>query len=540
MNLIDKAISVVAPGVAAKRMRARSDIAKQEMIQEVFNQGYGNHGANKRKKSLAAWNPNTGDADADIHQNLEELRPRARDLYMGGALPAGSLKTLRTNVVGTGLKLKPSFDSDFLKLTDEQSSKLKQQIEREFALWSESKDCDATGMHNFVELQQLAFLSWIMSGDVFALLPIIKRKHTVYDLRIKLIEADRCSTPTNNIDGLIDGNKIQSGVEVDKDGMVCAYWFSDRHPGATNYSYSNANKWNRVKLFGEKSGRRNVLHLMESERPEQRRGVPFLAPVIESLKQLERYTEAEIMAAVISAMFTVFIESPNPDADETLGVSISNPTGEPLPNHDNDIGLGNGAVHFLEPGEKASFANPQRPNAQFDPFVMAILRQVGAGLELPIEMITKQFTSSYSASRAAFLEAWKKFRMMRAWLSSDFCQPIYEDWFIEAVIKGRIDAPGIFDDPIIFKAYTKAEWHGPSQGQLDPVKEVTAAILRVDNFLSTRQRETAELTGSEYESNIRQLSYENDLLEEYELSKAVVKAVVNNALKGGDDDSEED
>ncbi|WP_251666478.1 phage portal protein [Paenibacillus camelliae] len=525
-------------------MKARSEIARQQMLQEVFNQGYGDHGGSKRKKALKAWNPGIGDADSDIHQNLENLRPRARDLYMGGALSAGALKTMRTNIVGTGLKLKPAFDAEFLKLTDEQANKLKQQIEREFALWSESKDCDATGMHNFVELQQLAFLSWMMSGDVFALLPLIKRPHTVYDLRIKLVEADRCSTPKNSAQVLLDGNKIQSGVEVDKDGMVCAYHFSDRHPGASNY-YSGANvmKWQRVELFGKKTGRRNVLHLMEAERPEQRRGVPVLAPVIEALKQLERYTEAELMAAVISGMFTVFIESEADPSDDILGVPLENPTGEPLPSSEEEIGLGNGAVQFLQPGEKANIANPGRPNAQFDPFVTSILRQVGAALELPYELLLKHFTASYSASRAALLEAWKMFRMRRSWLASDFCQPVYEDWFIEAVSKGRIDAPGIFDDPAIFKAYTKAEWHGPSQGLLDPVKEVNAAILKVNNGFSSRQRESAELNGSEYETNVKQLAYEQSIRQQNGIEHLAINkngTPISDPSKGGDEDSEED
>lgn len=480
----------------------------------IKNQGYGDHGASRRKKSLVAWNPLAGDAEEDIHQNLEVLRPRARDLYMGGSMANGALKTLRTNIIGTGLRLKPDFDADFLRLSEEQARKLKRQIEREFALWAESKDCDASGQHNFVELQQLAFLSWMMSGDAFALLPLMPRKHAVYDLRVRILEADRCSDPLH--EKLNPDRKVHNGVEVDKDGMVIAYWFSDRHPGALSMEPMD---WKRVEARGKRSGRYNVLHLMESERPEQRRGVPILAPVIESLKQLERYTEAELMAAVISGMFTVFIETENGEPDEFgLGNDpAENPTGEPLPIPSNDLKMGNGAVNFLEPGEKATFANPTRPNSGFDPFVMAILRQVGASLEIPYELLLKHFTASYSASRAALLEAWKMFRMRRSWMSADFCQPIYEEWFAEAVIKGRIDAPGIFDDPLMFKAYTKAEWHGPSQGQLDPVKEVNAAILRADKGFSTHQREAAELTGSEYESNVRQLAYEQQIRKQYGL-----------------------
>ncbi|WP_311847849.1 hypothetical protein [Paenibacillus larvae] len=44
---------------------------------------------------------------------------------------------------------------------------------------------------------------------------------------------------------------------------------------------------------------------------------------------------------------------------------------------------------------------------------------------------------------------------------------------------------------MIRKAYTKAERHGPSQGQIDPLKEVKARE-RVENGFSTGERETAE------------------------------------------------
>lgn len=63
-------------------------------------------------------------------------------------------------------------------------------------------------------------------------------------------------------------------------------------------------------------------------------------------------------------------------------------------------------------------------------------------------------------------------------------------------------------------AYSWADWTEPSQGQLDPVKEVKAAILRVENGFSTRQRETAELTGGDWELNHRQRVKEEKLRRE--------------------------
>jgi capsid protein len=58
--------------------------------------------------------------------------------------------------------------------------------------------------------------------------------------------------------------------------------------------------WKQLDLYSKKSGAPLVLHLFDKVRPGQSRGVPYLAPVIELIKQLGRYTDAEVMAAVVS------------------------------------------------------------------------------------------------------------------------------------------------------------------------------------------------------------------------------------------------
>ena len=72
-----------------------------------------------------------------------------------------------------------------------------------------------------------------------------------------------------------------------------------------------------------------------------------------------------------------------------------------------------------------------------------------AALEIPADLLLKKFNASYSASRAALLEAWKAFKMRREWLADDFCRPLYEVWMSEAVARGRIYAPGFFTNPAI-------------------------------------------------------------------------------------------
>ena len=125
----------------------------------------------------------------------------------------------------------------------------------------------------------------------------------------------------------------------------------------------------------------------------------------------------------------------------------------------------------------------------------------------------KNFNASYSASRAALLEAWKAFKMRREWLADDFCRPIYAVWMSEAVAMGRIYAPGFFTNPAIRAAYLGSEWLGPSQGQLDPVKEITAEILACSEGFSTHEQSTIRLNGGQWDSNVEQLRRENEKLD---------------------------
>ena len=253
------------------------------------------------------------------------------------------------------------------------------------------------------------------------------------------------------------------------------------------------------------------------ERIDQRRGVPFLAPVIEALKQLGRYTDAELVAAVVSGMFTVFIEQQEEGEGAAVGSAI--PEDEEIDAEDETtLELAPGAILELGSGEKAHDINPGRPNTAFNGFVEAICQQIGAALEIPYELLVKRFNSSYSASRAALEEAWKMFKMYRTWLANDFCQPIYEEWMAEAVAKGRIKAPGFFSDPIRHKAFCKAQWNGPARGLLNPVQEVSAAVTRVENGFSTRSAETMEMAGGDFYSNCEQLQQEEKALKEVKKS----------------------
>lgn len=102
--------------------------------------------------------------------------------------------------------------------------------------------------------------------------------------------------------------------------------------------------------------------------------------------------------------------------------------------------------------------------------------------------------------------------MRRKWLVDSFCQPTYEMWLCEAVALGRVKAPGFFSAPLIREAWSGANWIGPVQGSLDPLKETKAAILQIQHALKTHEQVTMEGSGGNWHDNVARIKEENALL----------------------------
>lgn len=517
--------------------------AQRDTAQRFVNSGYSHGGASTSATWAKRYHSESLSPKSDIEENRKLLRERTRDLAMNAPLAAAAISSTRTSCIGTGLVPKPKIDYEFLGISREEATRLQQMIKKEFAVWAESTLCDTCDLNNFYELQQIAFNDWLKNGEAFALLTYgEKLDYMTYQLKIKLVSADRVSSP-NSTDGDYDGfdkraengNTIMNGVEIDADGKVTAYYICSNFPG--EYS-GKISKWARVEKRGKKTGNPNILHIFNADRAEQYRGVPFLAPVIAALKQLTRFTEAEIMAAVINSMFALFICTET--GNDIGGFGGEDEDEEGADGHsdqkikDDEMSLDAGTINFLKTGESVQAVESKHPSQNYEQFVSAFVTMIGAALEISPEVLMKKFTNNFSASKGALNETWRSFSMRRKWFVNDFCQSVYEIWFAEAVSKRRISAPGFFADPLLRKAYTNATWTGPAQGCLNPVQEVNAAVTRIKEGLSTREDECAAINGSDYDDNIRTLVDENERLAEAN------KALLQDGKEQEEKESEED
>lgn len=497
--------------------------------EELFSwTGYSRHGANLDELPLASWSALAASPRDDIDKNLDSLRRRSRDLYMSSSFLSSILLARRDGVVGRGLHLDASVDAELLGISAERAAEIEHRIEAAFLRWSRNAGVEG---ESFDEIISSAYFASVLSGD--CLVDVDMRSGVP---RLSVIEGDLIRTPPNRT----GDRRVLCGIEYSARGRRVAFHC------ATAYEYNSDGfpvYYVRKPVFmagfndlvtGEflpaKSGALQV-HVA-FERPGQTRGLPLCARVMGDLKQLDRYIKAELDASVVAAKPTVFIEHP---AIETTaiadvmdehgvmpgvdGVPVPGPV-SPSPVADSappPIELGNGAILDLENGAKAQGFNPGRPNQAFAGFVDAMEAQIAAALGMPVEVATKKFSSSYSASRAVLLDADRSYAIDRALLIRQCVRPIYNAW-LDANAE-RLGLDGYYTDPERRSAWRGAEWLGEKLPSIDPVKEVDAAIKRVDSCLSTLARESQELTGSDINANIRQRGFEEAMMRKYDLIK---------------------
>jgi lambda family phage portal protein len=513
LTLLERAVSIFAPERAARMAGMRYGLTLAGQFA----------GARRDKTSLRNFNPSAGSADSDSLGDLETLRARSRDLGRNAPIARGARNTTKTNVVGSGLRLQAKVDRDLLGISEEAAEAWEASTEALFHLWARSKTSDVARRLNFYQQQAVAFTSAWDSGDMFALRRY-KESTSFLALCVQLLEADRVSTP---IDRQQD-DAVRDGIELDDDGEVVAFHVLNRHPG-DNALLSPLTKedWKRIPARGE-YGLPLMIHLLDVDRIGQTRGIPALAPVIESLKQLDRYAEAELMAAVVSAFFTVFIKTTG-DGSPVQGIECAGA------NEDKgEMALGSGTIAELAPDEDVTIANPNRPNANFDPFFLAVIRQIGIALGIPYEVLIMHFSSSYTASKAAIETARQFFADRRNWLATDFCQPVYEWFLYEAVSRGIVKAPGFLDDPVRRAAWSGSDWIGRAPIVLDAVKDANAAEKWIDLGVKTVESVTTETTGGNWKRNQEQRGRECAIREQSGIKPAVPAPEKPEPDPGGD------
>ena len=496
MTALDRFVLSVAPRYGMRRLKAKAAAGY------IWSRSGGGYDAGRStSKELQEWQPDVDSAISSLHPGLYDMRSRSRDVVRNNALAGGAMDQACRSVIGTGLRARPMIDHDLLGISDEAAEEWNEQAKRCFEMWAEPEGgCDISMNRSFEELQALVFRAVFEGGDLLVLDRWLPERGAPFASCVQFIEAERVCNP----DWETDTEELAGGVEIDLDtGMTMAYHCTRDHPGDYQFEYD----WLRLPAWNER-GERVARLVFRPHRVGERRGVPWLATILKPLKQLDRFTNAELQAAVISSFFTAFVYDEHPESD-MLGDGVMDDPGPEssaatVLQEGGDLRLGHGLIGRLGPGERVTFADPDRPNDLFAPFVESMWQHIGIGLGMPYEVFTMRFQESYSAAKGALAEAAKTFKVAKSLILTHFCYPAYRRVIAESVASGKLKAPGFFEDPMKQRAWCRSSWMGDAMASLDPEREIKAARERITGGVSTIDRESREITGTTAKENLEQ------------------------------------
>lgn len=428
MSWLARALTRVAPRTALLRARDRHALA-------LLERGF--EGALMGRRTDGWVTGGTG-ANAEIGPALSRLRNRSRDLVRNNPYAAKGVHTLVSNLVGTGI----------VPRARTKSKSLAKAADR---LWLDfSARCDADGLTDFAGLQALIVRALAESGEVLVRL----RDRRAADglpvpLQLQVLEADHLDSGKTG--DLPDGGFIVQGVEFDPLGQRRAYWLFAEHPGERGRS-----------PVAQRVPARQILHLFERLRPGQVRGVPWLAPVILKLRDLDAYDDAELVRKRLEACFAAFVTGV--EDDDPLTKAVTKPGGPRLELFEP------GMIAYLEPGKDVKFAAPAASGG-YEAYMRVQLHAIAAGMGLTYELLTGDLSQvNYSSIRAGLIEFRRRMEALQ-WqlLVPGLCQPVWARFVTAAQAAGHLPA----------STAIAAEWTAPRFEAVDPLKDIEADILAV-------------------------------------------------------------
>lgn len=434
---------------------------------------------------------------------------RVEDLYGNDGLAKSGVNSIATNVIGTGLTPQSVLPAQYLGLTDAEAKNISDQMEWLWAEWC--GQAHYREQMSFEDLQMLGLRSLIRAGELVHMPVMEKRPGCRFDLRIQDIRPSRLRTPWDKQYEPL----MHDGVELSASGVPVAYWIASPAPSTFSMGGilddSALTSGNFCRIPAHVGHRRGLFHIFRSESEEQFRGTSCLAPAVKFFRHLNDSIDYELVAQVLAASFPVFVGLENgPQA---------------LPGYVQEEGEGEekryyqdippGSILYGNKGEKPEVLESKRPSANFLNFCDLVLRILASSLEIPYEVLTKDFSkTTYSSARAALLEAWRVYEVYRAFFVRHYCQPIWTMVQEEAWLRGYLQLPkGAPDFYAAMPYWCSTRWIGPARGYIDPTKEIEANITAIEAGLMTRSEAVAE-RGGDFDEVTTQLAHEQARLHE--------------------------
>jgi len=448
------------------------------------------------------------------------LRKRSLQLFVENPYASGIIKRILRNEIFTGMMPDPTPNGAVIWANDDEEEREERAIEYGsiindgFEIYAADYNVfDYKKQMTFGEFQEQVRLESILAGDGI----VVSRINPQTMLPAwDWINGNFIKTPPEYSPK--GGNTILHGVERDRQGRHVAYHVEEWVDEKLRYT--------RVPVWGEKSGRQiSWMVYGGTKLLNNVRGTPLLANCLFMLKDLDRYRDAEVRAAVVNALFPLFIKKqPGAGGGSVLDGVKKRQSGDTTPSPSDTaaekptIPTVPGMLMKMSDGEELGSLPTNRPNVNFGTFESIVISGFCWTLEIPPEIGMLKFTSSYSASRQANNE-WDIYLKYRAFKNAkDFCQLIYQEYVIQSVLNGSLVIPGLMEvlfNPkkwLIRGAWLKCEWAGLSRPSVDIQREAGALIGLLKVGCMTNDILSRRFTGKSFKAIQYTLQRERKLM----------------------------
>lgn len=410
-----------------------------------------------------------GSADTELSTGLQKVRAKARSLGRNSSAMKRFIHLMQVNVVGPGGF---HYQCRVRKQDGTLDVSLNKRVEDAWYMFCQSPL--ASGKHKMRDLDRLAVASVCRDGEFFA--------EYIYDptfkkypdgVAIHPLEADMLDHTLNTI-STSTGNRIKLGVEMDDLDKPVAYWFLTSHPGDFGWTINNAkNRHRRVPA-------ERIIHVYDELRVGQSRGEPPTSSVVNTIKMLDGYREAEVTGRRVMAAQGGFIET-DPGSPSNID-ALSDGTESDDEDSDLVMSLEPGTYRSLKPGQHFKVANPGGSVTDFADFDTQLKKDISMGVNISSMSLGMEVGGvSYSGGRTVTIEDRDTYKSSQVFFIDNLKEPLFREWLRMHMLRSDAQIPPSKMAAVIFNS----TFRGRGWDWVDPAKDIKA------NSEALRTRQTS-------------------------------------------------
>ena len=413
----------------------------------------------KRKTGLATGG-GTGDYhirnETDYYRDIEKARDMDRNDVMAGQM----LDRLTVNIIQEGFAIDP-------KTGDKQlDADLKQRWNHEAC---DPEMMDIAGEMCFHDIEYNVARAMFRDGDC----AVIGTDLGCY----QFLESHVIQTQGTKADTVL-------GITIDEYRRKQSLWVSQ-----DSTDPSNTRKAEEVEVkFRDEDGMRQVFHVYNPKRTTLTRGVTAFAPIFEQAGMLEDINFSKLVQQQIVSCFAIFRSQSVGGSLPSVDGGYGSQTTETTSTGETRLleGIAPGMEIVGAAGETLEGFSPNVPNSEYFQQVDLIMKLMSTAFGVPLMVLLLDASqTNFSGWRGAIDEARKGFRYHQHNLIKRFHSPAYcwrvKQWAADdPALQRAIDDAGL-------NAYGH-KWNPPAWNYIEPMKDATSDLLRLQNSLISPRR----------------------------------------------------